>query len=118
MKLGFVQPFGRGFEFEVAIRTSKRKCRMGKRKTRISRYCIGQQMHGFVQQSRIARGAKAVAAHEVRVCRLVPAISLRLRSLRAQRPVQCSRDLTGNVVLKFGEAGDIEVALPCEACSL
>src|SRR5689334_14946663 len=102
MKFGPLQPFAGRIEFEMTSRTCKRKRSMSQRETWIARDCIAQALRRFIQQRSISGGAKPVTAYEFRISQGILAISRALLSPRMQWPVQCTRDLSGDLIFKVG----------------
>ena len=66
----------------------------------------------------ISGRAKAVSSHVFRIRQMVFAIPLAWRRLRMPGSVQHTCDLFSNLIFKFRNTIEVEVALPCEACSL
>src|ERR1700674_3847384 len=119
MKLGLPQPRARRIKFKVASRAHQGKGGMREGKRWISSDRIAQVLSGLIEHRWIAGGTEPVAPYESRICHRIPAISwAALDQPWTQRAVQCRGDLLCNLVLKVGQAVDVEIAFPGEANTL
>ena len=88
---------------------------MSEGKSGIARDRIAQMLSGFVERRGIAGGSEPVTPYEFRIRHRVLAVSWAALDHWSQRPVQCGGNLFRNLVLKVGQATNVEIPFPCEA---
>src|SRR5437870_1915495 len=92
---------------------------MGEGKRGIATDRIDEALGRFIQKRRISGGTQTVAAREFRISQRVFTVAWPgPEYLWTQRPAQCTRDLSGDLVLNIKQALDTEITFPCKASVL